>query len=35
MVRIAPHFPQSHDLRRVDEMRMVSGIDHVGKHGLQ
>ena len=35
MARIAPHFPLVHGVPRVDDRRVVSGIVHVIKHGLQ
>jgi transposase len=35
MARIAPHFPLSHGVPRVDDRRVVSGIIYVIKHGLQ
>jgi transposase len=35
MARIAPHFPLSHGVPRVDDRRVVSGIVYVIKHGLQ
>ncbi len=33
--RIRPCFPLSHGVRRVDGLRVVSGIIDVIKHGLQ
>lgn len=33
--RIKPHFPLSHGVPRVDDLRVVSGIIHVIKRGLQ
>ena len=33
--RIAPHFPLSHGIPRVDDLRVISGIIHVIKRGLQ
>ena len=33
--RIKPHFPLSHGIPRVDDLRVVSGIIHVIKRGLQ
>ena len=33
--RIKPHFPLSHDVPRVDDLRVISGIIHVIKRGLQ
>ena len=33
--RIEPHFPLSHGIPRVDDLRVVSGIIHVIKRGLQ
>ena len=35
MSRIAPFFPRSRGLRRVDDRRVVSGIVYVIRHGLQ
>ena len=35
MVRIAPHFPLSHGVPRVDDRRVVSGIVYVISNGLQ
>jgi transposase len=35
MARIAPHFPLAHGVPRVDDLRVVSGIVYVIKHGLQ
>ncbi len=35
MARIAPHFPLSHGVPRVDDRRVVSGIVYVIRHGLQ
>jgi transposase len=35
MARIAPFFPLSHGVPRVDDRRVVSGIIDVIKHGLQ
>lgn len=35
MARIAPYFPLSHGVPRVDDRRVVSGIVYVIKHGLQ
>jgi len=35
VARIAPHFPRSHGVPRVDDRRVVSGIVYVIKHGLQ
>ena len=35
MARIAPFFPLSHGVPRVDDRRVVSGIVYVIKHGLQ
>ena len=35
MARIAPHFPLSHGVPRVDDRRVVSGIVYLIKHGLQ
>jgi transposase len=35
MARIAPHFPLSHGVPRVDDRRVLSGIVYVIKHGLQ
>jgi transposase len=34
MARIAPHFPLSHGVPRVDDRRVVSGIVYVIRHGL-
>ena len=33
--RIRPYFPLSHGVPRVDDLRVVSGIIYVIKHGLQ
>ena len=33
MARIAPHFPLSHGVPRVDDRRVVSGIVYVIRHG--
>ena len=33
--RIKPHFPRSHGVPRVDDRRVISGIIHVLKRGLQ
>lgn len=33
--RIKPYFPLSHGVPRVDDLRVVSGIIHVIKRGLQ
>jgi putative transposase len=33
--RIKPYFPWSHGVPRVDDLRVVSGIIHVIKRGLQ
>ena len=35
MARISPHFPLSHGIARVDDRRVVSGIVHVIRNGLQ
>lgn len=35
MRRLAPHFPLSHGVPRVDDRRVLSGIIHVIRHGLQ
>ena len=35
MARVAPFFPLSHGVPRVDDQRVVSGIVYVIKHGLQ
>ncbi len=35
MRRIAPHFPLSHGVPRVDDRRVVSGIVYVIRNGLQ
>ena len=35
MARISPHFPLSHDIPRVDDRRVVSGIVYVIRNGLQ
>lgn len=32
---LAPHFPRSHDIPRVDDRRVLSGIVYVIRHGLQ
>jgi transposase len=33
--RIKTHFPLSHGVPRVDDLRVISGIIHVIRHGLQ
>jgi putative transposase len=33
--RIQPHFPLSHGIARVDDLRVVSGIIYVIKNGLR
>ena len=33
--RIKPHFPLSHGIPRVDDLRVISGVIHVIKRGLQ
>lgn len=33
--RIEPHFPLSHGIPRVDDLRVVSGIIHVIRNGLR
>jgi putative transposase len=33
--RMKPHFPMSHGVPRVDDLRVVTGIIHVIKRGLQ
>ena len=33
--RIRPYFPLAHGIERVDDLRVVSGIIYVLKHGLQ
>jgi len=33
--RIKPYFPLSHGIPRVDDLRVISGIIHVIKRGLQ
>lgn len=33
--RIAPYFPLSHGVARVDDVRVISGIIYVIRHGLQ
>ncbi|MBL4788120.1 MAG: transposase [Kordiimonadaceae bacterium] len=35
MDRIRPYFPKSHGVPRVDDRRVLSGIIHVLKRGLQ
>lgn len=35
MSKIAPFFPRSHGVPRVDDRRVISGIVYVLKHGLQ
>ena len=35
MRRLAPHFPLSHGVPRVDDRRVLSGIIYVIRHGLQ
>ena len=35
MRRLAPHFPLSHGVPRVDDRRVVSGIIHIIRRGLQ
>lgn len=32
---IRPYFPRSHGISRVDDLRVISGIIYVIKHGLQ
>ena len=32
---IRPYFPLSHGIARVDDLRVISGIIYVLKHGLQ
>ena len=32
---ISPYFPLSHGVKRVDDLRVISGIIHVLKRGLQ
>lgn len=32
---IRPYFPRSHGVSRVDDLRVISGIIYVIKHGLQ
>ena len=32
--RMAPHFPLSHGIPRVDDLRVISGIIHVIKRGF-
>ena len=33
--RIEPHFPLSHGIPRVDDLRVISGIIHVIRNGLR
>ena len=33
--RIRPYFPLAHGVERVDDLRVISGIIYVLKHGLQ
>ncbi len=33
--RIEPHFPLSHGVPRVDNLRVISGIIHVIRNGLR
>ena len=33
--RIKPHFPLSHGIPRVDDLRVVSGIMHVIRNGFR
>lgn len=33
--RMKPHFPLSHGVPRVDDLRLISGIIHVIKRGFQ
>ena len=33
--RIKPFFPLSHGIPRVDDLKVISGIIYVIKHGLQ
>ena len=35
MRRLAPHFPLSRGIPRVDDRRVLSGIIYVIRHGLQ
>ena len=35
MARLEPHFPLAHDVPRVGDRRVVSGIVYVIKYGLQ
>ncbi len=35
LTRIKPYFPRSHGVPRVDDRRVLSGIIHVLKRGLQ
>ena len=35
MKRLAPHFPRSRGLARVDDRRVISGIVYVIRNGLQ
>ncbi len=35
LARIAPHFPLSHGVKRVDDRRVISGIIYVIRDGLQ
>jgi len=35
LTRIAPHFPLSHGVPRVDDRKVVSGIIHVIRNGLR
>ena len=35
LARIKPYFPKPHGVPRVDDLRVISGIIHVLKRGLQ
>tara|TARA_A100001391_G_scaffold131028_2_gene90301 strand:- start:11191 stop:11406 length:216 start_codon:yes stop_codon:yes gene_type:complete len=35
MARIEPHFPESHGKLRVDDRRVLSGINFVNRNGLR
>jgi len=35
LARIQPYFPKPHGVPRVDDLRVLSGIIHVLKRGLQ
>lgn len=35
MRRLSPHFPLSHDIPRVDDRKVLSGINYMIRHGPQ